>query len=252
MIAIALENVSKRYKEGMLSKGSIALNGLNLNVNKGEVFGLLGPNGAGKTTAIKILLNFIRPDSGRAYIMGMDVNNIDTHKLIGYLPENPYLYDHLTAEELLWFGGRASGLEYSVIKDRIRHLLEIFDLIEVKDKSLRSYSKGMVQRVSFALAMINDPDILLLDEPMNGLDPLGRKKFVDIIVKMKERGKTILISSHILNDIEKLCNRFGIVVNGRLGYISNIKDMSDNTDLENIFLKVVEDEKNMANSNYNI
>jgi ABC-2 type transport system ATP-binding protein len=219
----------------------MALEDLDLEVREGEVFGFLGPNGAGKSTAIKILINLIYPDKGRASIMGKDVRDRETRRHVGYLPENPYFYDYLTAEEMLWFGGRASGLSSPDVKKRTDELLHKVNLSGARKRPLRSYSKGMVQRAGLALALIHDPDVAILDEPMSGLDPIGRKMVGDLIIELKRQGKTIFFSSHILTDIERLCDRVGIIIGGKLRLVDTLeKVLSLGGTLEDVFLREVE------------
>ncbi len=238
---IKLNGISKEFREGINSKKVKALDDLTLNVRRGEVFGFLGPNGAGKSTAIKILVNLIRADKGNASIMDRDVNDTGVRKNIGYLPENPYFYDYLTAEELLWFGGKTSGLSSRTIKERSDELFEQVNLQSARKRQLRTYSKGMVQRAGLALSLIHDPDVAIFDEPMSGLDPLGRKMVGDIILELKSRGKTIFFSSHILTDIEKFCDKVGIIVAGKLRLVGGLSDvLAGNANLEEVFLKEVE------------
>lgn len=238
---IKIEGISKKFKEGSGSLNVKALENLTLEIYKGEVFGFLGPNGAGKSTTIKILINLIYPDIGHASIMGKDVSDKDTRRHVGYLPENPYFYDYLTAEELLWFGGRASGLSHKVIKERTDELLNKVNLQSARKRQLRTYSKGMVQRAGIALALIHNPDVVILDEPMSGLDPIGRKMVGDIMMELKAQGKTIFFSSHILTDIERFCDRVGIIVGGKLRLVDRLDNLlSGAATLEEIFLREVE------------
>lgn len=240
MSLIQINAVSKVFKKDLSKKKVTALNNLTLNVDEGEVFGFLGPNGAGKSTTIKLLLNLIRPTSGTLTIDGQDVSGKSVRRLIGYLPENPYFYDHLTAQELLWFGGRSCGMDDGIIKERSRALLNELDLVHAMKRQLRSYSKGMVQRAGLALALIHDPKILILDEPMSGLDPMGRKKVFDLILKLKAEGKTIFFSSHILHDIERLCDRAAILINGGLVREIRVKeDLPQGRTLEDVFFEEV-------------
>lgn len=235
---ITISAISKEFKEGLGAKRVKALDNLDLEVRKGEVFGFLGPNGAGKSTAIKILLNLIYPDKGRATIMGKDVRDRETRRHVGYLPENPYFYDYLTAEELLWFGGRVSGLPPSSIKARTDELLTKFNLTAARKRKLRTYSKGMVQRVGLALALVHEPEVAILDEPMSGLDPIGRKMVGDLIMELKAQGKTVFFSSHILTDIERFCDRVGIIIGGKLRLADTVKNvLSSGGTLEAMFLR---------------
>jgi ABC-2 type transport system ATP-binding protein len=201
------------------------LTDVSLDVEPGQVFGFLGPNGAGKSTAIKILLNLIFPTSGQALIFGKPAADTAVRSRVGYLPESPNLYDHLTPAELLWFGGKTSGLTTSQIKERTDSLLEIVDLVRVRRQRLRTFSKGMIQRAGVALALVNNPDVVILDEPMSGLDPLGRKLMADIIRRLKHEGKTVFFSSHILHDVEDLCDRVGIIVKGHLRRVAAVADL---------------------------
>ncbi|MFZ3209071.1 MAG: ABC transporter ATP-binding protein [Geobacteraceae bacterium] len=237
---IVIENISKSFREGISGRHVQALQDLSLQIEKGEVFGFLGPNGAGKSTAIKVLINLIFPDSGRAFIAGKDVGGKEVRKMVGFLPENPYFYDYLTAEELLRFGGRASGMGKAEITERTDLLLAKVNLTQARKRALRTYSKGMVQRAGLALALIHDPQVVILDEPMSGLDPLGRKMVGDIILELKEAGKTVFFSSHILSDVERFCDRVGIIVGGRLRLVERLEILlSSGTTLEDVFLQEV-------------
>ena len=237
---IRITNLSKYYKKG-LQPTKLVVNDLNLEIKEGEVFGFLGPNGAGKSTVIKILLDFIRPDSGNVTIKELPVNEPMARKYIGYLPENPFFYDHLTAEETLKFGGKAAGMKKGTLKDRIDQLLTRLKLSHVKKQPIRTYSKGMVQRIGLALALIHDPEICILDEPMSGLDPLGRRLVADLILDMRKMGKTVFFSSHILSDIESLCDRIGILNEGKLLFCGPLEDfVEESKGLEEAFIKLVE------------
>ena len=241
MAAIEAKDISKEFKGDIGVKRIKALSGLNFQVEQGEVFGFLGPNGAGKSTAIKILMNLIYPDNGSASILGRDVNEKEVRRHVGYLPENPYFYDYLTAEELLWFGGRVSGLGKKILTDRTEALLTRVNLQGARKRPLRTYSKGMVQRAGLALALVHDPDVVILDEPMSGLDPIGRKMVGDLILDMKSEGKTVFFSSHILSDIERFCDRVGIIVGGELRLTSRLDALlSSGESLEGVFLRAVE------------
>lgn len=237
---INIIDVSKVFNEGIALKRVQALNQLSLQINGGEVFGFLGPNGAGKSTTIKILLNLIYPDTGQATIRGINVANKDVRRCIGFLPENPYFYDHLTAEELLWFGGKASGMSKSDITLRTELLLDKVMLLGARKRPLRTYSKGMMQRAGLALALIHNPDVVILDEPMSGLDPIGRKIVGDMIIELKNDGKTVFFSSHILSDVERFCDRVGIIVGGKLCFVEHVKNIIEaGNSLEDIFIREV-------------
>ncbi|MDX2041961.1 MAG: ABC transporter ATP-binding protein [Acidobacteriota bacterium] len=209
--------MTQDYLTGFWRKRSVrALDGLSLQVAPGEVFGLLGSNGAGKTTTFKILMGLIRPTSGEARILNMPVQTVAMRRRIGYLPEQPYFYDYLTAREFLVYCGTLCDLPKSTASQRTEELLHQVGLSESADKQLRKFSKGMLQRVGLAQALIHDPEILFLDEPMSGLDPLGRREVRDLIVSLRARGKTIFFSSHILTDVEAMCDRVAILNKGRL------------------------------------
>jgi ABC-2 type transport system ATP-binding protein len=237
---IKFADISKEFKEGVTARKVKALENLSLEIEQGQIFGFLGPNGAGKSTAIKILLNFIFPDSGQATIMDRNVADKNVRSFVGYLPENPYFYDYLSAEELLWFGGKVSGMDKRDILERTKLLLDKVQLSDARKRPLRTYSKGMVQRAGLALALIHNPAVVILDEPMSGLDPIGRKMVGDIILELKKEGKTVFFSSHILSDVERFCDRVGIIVGGRLRLVSSVADVLKLGDtLEDVFLREV-------------
>src|SRR5208283_1588809 len=199
MHAIEITGLTKEYRVGFWkSRTKRVLNSLDLQVEPGEVFGLLGPNGAGKTTTLKILFRLVFPTSGTARILGKELNSTSMHQRVGYLPENPYFYEHLTPEELLNYAGRLFGVRTDSLRTRVGQLLERVGLMEVRNVPLRRFSKGMVQRVGIAQALINDPDVVFLDEPMSGLDPLGRRDVREVILRLREEKKTVFFSTHIL------------------------------------------------------
>src|SRR5215468_5779692 len=216
-IAIETENLSKEYPYGFLNlKKRMSLENLNLRVESGEVFGFLGPNGAGKSTTIKLLMRLIFPTSGRARILGKSIEDVSTHQVVGYLPEQPYFYDYLTAAELLDYFARFHRLTASDRRERIERMLKKVGLETAKRIQLRKYSKGMLQRVGLAQAILHRPQVVVLDEPMSGLDPLGRREVRDIILELKREGRTVLFSTHVLSDAEMLCDRVGVIVGGKL------------------------------------
>src|SRR5262250_691357 len=215
--AIEIENLTKEYPFGFLNlKKKKSLENLNMQVETGEVFGFIGPNGAGKSTAIKLLMRLIFPTSGSARILGKSISDVEMHRDIGYLPEQPYFYDYLTAAELLDYFARFFGFSAGERKDRIDRMLKKVGLETAGKIQLRKYSKGMLQRVGLAQAILHDPKVVILDEPMSGLDPVGRREVRDIILELKRDGKTVLFSTHILSDAEMLCDRVGVIVGGRL------------------------------------
>jgi ABC-2 type transport system ATP-binding protein len=225
MEAIKTEGLSKTYVKGLRQRKVLALNNLSLTVADGEVFGFLGPNGAGKSTTIKLLCDLIRPSSGRATILGRDVREPAARRYIGYLPENPSYFGFLTAWELLEFHGKIHGMSGGSIRKRGKELLEMLKLIHAAHGQVRTYSKGMVQRVGIAAALIHDPRILIFDEPMSGLDPPGRKLVADLMLEMRDRGKVVFFSTHILHDVEVICDRIGIITNGESRFTGSLPDM---------------------------
>jgi ABC-2 type transport system ATP-binding protein len=189
---------------------------VSFSVNRGEIFGFVGPNGAGKTTTFKVILGFVSLTGGRVELMGEPLGHVEVKRRIGYLPENPYFYDYLTGEELLHYMGELHGVNGDRLSRRVDYLLEKVKMTHAKRIQLRKYSKGMLQRVGIAQALINDPEFLILDEPMSGLDPIGQREIRELILEQKELGKTILMSSHILSDVEALCDRVAIIINGKV------------------------------------
>lgn len=226
MLAIETTNLTKDYPVGFWRKRpKRVLEGLSIQVEKGEVFGLLGPNGAGKSTTLKILLHLVFPTSGTARILGKELHDVSAHERIGFLPENPYFYDYLTAEEFLNYAGALFSLPAAERRRRTVRLLEQVGLTGSRNLQLRKFSKGMVQRLGIAQALINDPELVFLDEPMSGLDPLGRREVRDLILGLKEQGKTVFFSTHILSDAETLCDRVAILNLGRLQGCGELKEM---------------------------
>ena len=209
--------MSKEYPHGFLHlKKKTSLEGLTMQVDDGEVFGFLGPNGAGKSTTIKLLIGIIFPTAGTAQILGKPVSDVSMHRDIGYLPEQPYFYDYLTAAEVLDYFARFHGFSAAERKERVQKMLTKVGLETAGKIQLRKYSKGMLQRVGLAQAILHDPKLVILDEPMSGLDPVGRREVRDIILELKNAGKTILFSTHILSDAEMLCDRVGVIAGGTL------------------------------------
>ena len=224
---IEIDRLTKEYEAGFLRKRKTrALDTLSLTVEKGHIFGFLGANGAGKTTTLKLLMRLIYPTSGTARILGRDISDISMHARIGYLPENPYFYDYLTAREFLSYCGQLFGQKTSTRASRTEALLTRVNLEKKNwDLQLRKFSKGMLQRVGLAQALINNPEIVFLDEPMSGLDPVGRREVRDLIASLRTEGKTVFMCSHILSDIEVLCDSVAILKGGRLAQAGSLDEL---------------------------
>src|SRR5271170_2155385 len=219
----------------------VALAGLDLEVKAGEVFGFLGPNGAGKTTTMNVLLGFVAPTGGTASLFGIDVRQPIARQRIGYLPEMTYYYKFLTAEEILRFYAQIFGLPRAEAEKRIDETLKLVELESARKRLIKTYSKGMQQRVGLAQALINNPDLLILDEPTSGLDPLGRMKVREIIQRLKEQGKTVFFSSHELGEVETVCDRVAIISNGDLKAIGPVNQiMQGHATLEKAFLRIID------------
>jgi ABC-2 type transport system ATP-binding protein len=215
--AIQIDGLTKDYAVGFWRKTMRrSLDHLTLEVNQGEAFGFLGPNGAGKTTTLKLLMGLIFPTSGSARVRGRSISDVGMHREIGYMPEQPYFYDYLTARELLDYFARLFGYGRVEREERIRKFLERVGLAGSADVQLRKFSKGMLQRVGIAQAILHDPEVVFLDEPMSGLDPVGRREVRDIILELKSQGRTIFFSTHILSDAEMLCDRVAVLLEGKL------------------------------------
>src|SRR6267142_6204869 len=228
---IEIKDLTKDYETGFWRKRKVrALDGLSLSVYHGEIFGFLGANGAGKTTTLKLLMRLIYPTAGSARILGSDMSEVAMHHRIGYLPENPYFYDYLTAREFLEYCGELFGYDCSERKKRAEYLLSRVHLDKKRwNTQLRKFSKGMLQRVGLAQAIINNPEIVFLDEPMSGLDPIGRREVRDLIASLRQEGKTVFMCSHILSDIEVLCDRVAILKSGRLAHVGNLDELRQQT-----------------------
>jgi ABC-2 type transport system ATP-binding protein len=228
MAAIQTENLGKSYRSlfNGNQQNQLALRGLSLEVREGETFGFLGPNGAGKTTTILLLLNLIQPTSGSARLFGQPVSHSEVHGRLGYLPESVNLHDYYTGQGLLEFYAALLQVPVEIRAARIAELLKLLRLEEAARKSVSKYSKGMLQRLGFAQAMLHDPDLLILDEPTASLDPVGRKEFRDILIDLKRRGKTIFISSHILSEVESVCDRVAILQKGELKRVGTLQELS--------------------------
>lgn len=226
--AIAVTGLSKTYRTGFYMNQLIKpLHDCSFTVDVGETFGLLGPNGAGKTTTIKCLLGIVSPTSGEGSLLGQPLGEPSIKQKVGYLPENPYFYDYLTAWEFLGFAGQLFQIPAVTLKERIPYLLDLVGLSKdvARKKQLRTYSKGMLQRAGMAQALINDPELVFLDEPMSGLDPIGRFQIREIIRQLKQQGKTVFFNSHILSDVEAICDRVALLVKGKLVCQGRINDL---------------------------
>jgi ABC-2 type transport system ATP-binding protein len=224
---VEIENLTKDYEVGFWKKKKVrALDGLDLQVERGQIFGFLGGNGAGKTTTIKLLMGLIFPTAGTARILGSDISDTRMHSRIGYLPENPYFYDYLTARELMMYFAELFGIDTAERKRRTEELLTRVGLEEAAwDRQLRKFSKGMLQRTGLAQSLINNPEIVFMDEPMSGLDPMGRREIRELIASLREQGTTVFMSTHILSDIEVLCDRVAILRQGKLAATGKLDEL---------------------------
>ncbi|MRR07117.1 MAG: ABC transporter ATP-binding protein [Deltaproteobacteria bacterium] len=224
MNVIEIANLSKTFK-GKKGARVEALKRLSLSIGAGEVFGFLGPNGAGKSTTIKIIMGLIRPSAGEASVMGHETGSAAARKHVGYLPENPAFYDYLNADEYLDFVGKAFGMDARHLERQKDEVLALLELKDARRRPIRGYSKGMVQRLGLAQVMIHDPDVYILDEPMSGLDPLGRALVKNIIMDLKGRGKSVFFSTHITADVESVCDRVGIILKGELKSVERVESI---------------------------
>ena len=223
--AIRIQDLRKDFRLGFIPRTHKILKGITFAVREGEIFGYLGPNGAGKTTTIKCLLGLIRPDAGTIEILGRSHLSPRSREPLGFLPENPYFYDYLTAREFLSFTADLFGIGRPEKRERIAKLLALVGLERAADLPLRKYSRGMLQRAGLAQALINEPKLVILDEPLGGMDPIGRKEIRDIIVRFKDQGRTVFFTSHILQDIEMICDRVAIIVGGRIVKEGALRDL---------------------------
>jgi ABC-2 type transport system ATP-binding protein len=240
LAVVQIAELRKVYRTGFwLNQKVVPLKSCSLEVFQGETFGLLGPNGAGKTTILKILLGIVRPTQGKASLLGKPLGDRTVKQRVGYLPENPYFYDYLTGWEFLQYAAGLFQIPASVQRKRIPELLELVGLAQsaARKKQLRQYSKGMLQRIGLAQALINDPELVFLDEPMSGLDPLGRYQIREIILSLKAQGKTIFFNSHVLSDVEKICDRVAILAQGELICIGSLTELLGNPDIYHVKVK---------------
>jgi ABC-2 type transport system ATP-binding protein len=225
MSVIRAEELSKTYRTGFWMRPVQAVRGVSFEVKEGEIFGFIGPNGAGKTTSIKMLTGLIQPTSGQAWIQGLPASDPDSRRKLGFLPEGTFFHEYLTAREFLHFHGALLGVPRELREQRIPVLLARVGLTEAADRQIRRYSKGMRQRAGLAQALIGEPDVVILDEPMSGLDPLGRKEVRDLILGLRDEGKSVFFTSHILQDAEMICDSVAIILGGRVvqaGYLDDL------------------------------
>ena len=234
-VIVETRNLSKVYHDFWGRQKVNALKALDLEVKRGEIFGLLGPNGSGKSTTIKLLLGLLFPTSGQALVFGKDASDVAKNERIGYLPEESYLYKFLSATETLDFYGRLFDMPGDVRRDRVNELISMVGLDWAKRRQLKEYSKGMTRRIGLAQALINDPDLILLDEPTTGLDPIGTREMKDLIIKLRDRGKTVLMCSHLLADVQDVCDRIAILHQGELkelGRVDSLLKVQDVTQIQ--------------------
>ncbi|MCB4792350.1 MAG: ABC transporter ATP-binding protein [Elusimicrobia bacterium] len=251
MHAIRADNLTKIYKRKTLTKvhETVGVKDMSFEINQGEIFGLLGLNGSGKTTTIKLILGLLYPTAGSIAIFGKNTPDQDVLKDIGYMPEVPYFYKYLTAAEILRFYGNLSGI--ADIEMKVKEMLEVVGLKEWQDRRLSEFSKGMVQRIGIAQSLLHDPKILIYDEPVSGLDPLAVAEMRSLIIKLKSKGKTIFLSSHLISEVEKVCDRVGILVKGNLVRIVNQDEWSGKEgELEKIFVSCVSGSSEVGRINF--
>ena len=225
MAVLTLEGVAKSYRTHLSLHKYWILRDLSFEVREGEIFGFIGTNGAGKTTTIKLVLGLLFPDKGTIRLCGEDPSRPEARRRVGFLPENPYFHDYLTGFEFLDFHARLHGFRQPERRKRVLDLLERVGLHNRADRALRLYSKGMLQRIGLAQALLHDPDVVILDEPMSGLDPIGRREVRDLILELKRRGRTVFFSTHILSDTETICDRVGMLVRGRLAALGSVEEL---------------------------
>lgn len=241
-IAIKTEDLTKAYKSFWGRRKILALDKLNIAIQKGEIFGLLGPNGSGKTTTLKLLLGLISPTEGRAYVLGKSTNDVAIKSKIGFLPEESCFYRFLNADETLDFYGQLFRIPGKERRLRINRLVEQVGLEFARKRPLRQYSKGMLRRIGIAQALINDPDLVILDEPTSGLDPIGTKETKDIILALKKRGKTVLLCSHLLSDVQDICDRVAILDKGKLQLAGTIDELLSRKNVVEVLIRNLPDE----------
>ncbi|MCM8818458.1 MAG: ABC transporter ATP-binding protein [Candidatus Omnitrophica bacterium] len=243
MSIIEIKELTKYYYIGR-NKKIVGLENVSFSVEEGEIYGILGPNGSGKTTCLKLMLGILYPTSGEINILGKNQFDIEMKKNVGFLPENPYYYDYLTGPELLKFYGKLYDIQEKILNERIEKLLYLVKLHEAKKLALKHYSKGMLERIGVAASLINDPKILILDEPTTGLDPIGCIETRDLLLQLKNQGKTILLSSHFLSEVERVCDRIAIFHRGYLLATGTLRELIEKYNaqgLEDLFVKTIND-----------
>ncbi|RLS51396.1 MAG: ABC transporter ATP-binding protein [Planctomycetota bacterium] len=236
-VIVEARNLAKTYRDFWGRSKKVALKPLDLEIRRGEIFGLLGPNGSGKTTTMKLLLGLIFPTSGEAFVFGKEATDVSKNERIGYLPEESYLYKFLDAEETLDFYGRLFDMPPDERKRRAVALIKRVGLERDRKRQLREYSKGMTRRIGVAQALINDPELVILDEPTSGLDPIGTREMKDLIIELREKGKTVIMSSHLLADVEDVCDRIAVLHQGELKELGRVDDLLRVTDVTQIRAK---------------
>jgi len=236
-VVIETRSLTKVFRDFWGRPKVRALNALDLQIRRGEIFGLLGPNGSGKSTTIKLLLGLLFPSSGQALVFGKDATDVAKNERIGYLPEESYLYKFLNAEETLDFYGRLFNMTPQVRKQRTEHLIQLVGIQHARRRQLREYSKGMTRRIGLAQALINDPELILLDEPTSGLDPIGTREMKDLILKLRDEGKTVLMCSHLLPDVQDVCDRIAILHQGELKELGAVSELLTDQDVTQIKAK---------------
>jgi len=241
-VIVETRNLTKVYRDFWGRQKVRALKALDLEIRRGEVFGLLGPNGSGKTTTIKLILGLLFPSGGQALVFGRDATEVTKNERIGYLPEESYLYRFLNAEETLDFYGRLFNMSAPLRRQRTSDLIEMVGLTWAKRRQLKEYSKGMTRRIGLAQALINDPELIVLDEPTTGLDPIGTREMKDLILRLKEEGKTVLMCSHLLADVQDVCDRIGILYQGELKELGRVESLVKVRDVTEIRTTILSDE----------
>lgn len=223
--AVEIRNLTKEFKPSFGAKKVVAAKDISLSIRAGEIYGLIGPNGSGKSTTMKALLGLLAPSAGTCHIFGKNSLKVDSREEVGYLPENPYFYKHLTGEETLSFYGKLCGIRGKRLKQRIDELLETVDLVDARKRRIGTYSKGMLQRIGLAQALIHEPRLLILDEPTAGVDPTGSREIRDLILSLKSQGITIFLCSHLLEQVQEICDKIGIIFNGEMVMEGNLNQL---------------------------